>query len=300
MPVNIKADQIVNSNLEAFSFFFTDLQEGQGLVFNVENNRWENAFVGSTPPSDELSSTSVINSLRFDGTSSYLSRTPTTVGNRQTWTWSGWVKFVRNGVKEDIFIAGSNTTGLQSSQVSTETTDKFSLYDTISGGSAAISSTSVGAYRDTSSWYHLVIETNTPSSYQKIWVNDVLDTTATAPPNHQTAVNNNVAHTIGRFSVVSANFFAGYMANIQFIDGQALDASYFGETSRGIWVPKEYDGTSPTGPTITDSDTHGTGTGIYGTNGFHLDFSPASIVYNGTTITQINDVSGNNNHWAAN
>ena len=32
-------------------------------------------------------------SLRFrDSASSYLSRTPTTVGNRKTWTWSGWVK----------------------------------------------------------------------------------------------------------------------------------------------------------------------------------------------------------------
>jgi hypothetical protein len=211
-------------------------------------------------------------SLRFDG-SSYLSRTPSTAGNRTTWTWSSWIKFVRNGVKEDIFIAGSNASGQQSSQVSTETTDKFSLYDTISGGSANISSTSVGIYRDTSSWYHLVIETNTPSSYQKLWVNGVLDTTATAPLNHQTAVNNNVAHTIGRFSVVSANFFAGYMANIQFIDGQALDASYFGETKDDIWIPKAY-------------------TGSYGTNGFHLDFADSSNIGN--------DVSGNNNDWTVN
>ncbi len=33
-------------------------------------------------------------SLRFDSadSSSYLSRTPSTTGNRKTWTWSGWVK----------------------------------------------------------------------------------------------------------------------------------------------------------------------------------------------------------------
>ena len=32
-------------------------------------------------------------SLRFeDGSSAYLTRTPTTAGNQQTWTWSGWVK----------------------------------------------------------------------------------------------------------------------------------------------------------------------------------------------------------------
>lgn len=45
MAVSIKADKIVNSNLEEFSFFFTDLQEGQGLVFNEATQRWENADV---------------------------------------------------------------------------------------------------------------------------------------------------------------------------------------------------------------------------------------------------------------
>ena len=229
-------------------------------------------------------------SLRFDG-SSYLSRTPSTAGNRKTWTWSGWVKFVRNGVKEDIFIAGSNASGQQSSQVSTETTDKFSLYDTISGGSTAdISATSVGIYRDTSSWYHLVIETNTSSSYQKLWVNGVLDTTATAPLNHQTAVNNNVVHTIGRFSVVNVNFFAGYMANIQFIDGQALDPYFFGEFKDNIWVPYNAFSTAGSGTaTASDGDT---ATDSYGTNGFHLDFADSSNIGN--------DVSGNNNDWTVN
>ena len=32
-------------------------------------------------------------SLRFtSGDSSYLSRTPSSAGNRKTWTWSGWIK----------------------------------------------------------------------------------------------------------------------------------------------------------------------------------------------------------------
>ena len=32
-------------------------------------------------------------SLRFNSAdSAYLSRTPSTAGNRKTWTWAGWVK----------------------------------------------------------------------------------------------------------------------------------------------------------------------------------------------------------------
>ena len=33
------------------------------------------------------------NSLRFrKSATAYLTRTPASAGNRQTWTWSGWVK----------------------------------------------------------------------------------------------------------------------------------------------------------------------------------------------------------------
>ena len=47
----------------------------------------------------------------------------------------------------------------------------------------------------------------------------------------------------------------GYLAEVNFIDGLALDASYFGftEPQTGIWKPKKY-------------------TGNYGTNGFYLPF----------------------------
>jgi len=66
---------------------------------------------------------------------------------------------------------------------------------------------------------------------------------------------------------------SGYLANIHFVDGQALDANSFGGTVSDIWVPKAYSGT-------------------YGTNGFHLDFADANNIGN--------DVSGRGNHWTAN
>ena len=49
------------------------------------------------------------NSLRFrSSASAYLNRTPTTSGNRQTWTWSAWVKRGSLGSYQVLFGAGLN------------------------------------------------------------------------------------------------------------------------------------------------------------------------------------------------
>ena len=68
------------------------------------------------------------------------------------------------------------------------------------------------------------------------------------------------------------------MAEINFIDGTALDPSYFGYTEfqTGIWRPKRYEGS-------------------YGTNGFHLDFSD-----NSSTTTLGIDKSPNGNDFTLN
>ena len=47
----------------------------------------------------------VANSLRFDdGSSDHLNKTPSSAGNRKTWTWSGWVKRANLGA-EQTFLA---------------------------------------------------------------------------------------------------------------------------------------------------------------------------------------------------
>jgi hypothetical protein len=71
--------------------------------------------------------------------------------------------------------------------------------------------------------------------------------------------------------------FNGYLADIHFIDGQALDPSSFGEfDTNGVWQPIAY-------------------AGSYGTNGFHLPFSD-----NSTAAALGTDTSGNGNTWTVN
>ena len=92
-------------------------------------------------------------------------------------------------------------------------------------------------------------------------------------------MNTNQEHAIGN-AVNTTELFDGYMTEINFIDGQAYDPSYFGKTDSltGQWNPKKY-------------------TGSYGTNGFYLNFSDNS----GTTATTLGkDYSGNGNNFTPN
>jgi len=101
----------------------------------------------------------------------------------------------------------------------------------------------------------------------------------TYPPlNLDTAFNTAAIHTVGTRST-PVNYFSGYLADIHFIDGQALTPSSFGEfdATTGVWNPKAY-------------------TGTYGTNGFHLDFADNSAA----TATTLGKDSAGSNNWTPN
>jgi hypothetical protein len=142
-------------------------------------------------------------------------------------------------------------------------------------------------FRDTSSWYHIVVSVDTTqataSNRVKIYVNGTQVTafgTATYPSqNADTEFNNTVGHAIGRNDQGASNYFSGYLADIYFIDGQALTPSSFTETdaTTGQLIPLAY-------------------TGSYGTNGFHLEFSDNS----GTTSTTLGKDSAGSNNWTPN
>jgi hypothetical protein len=143
--------------------------------------------------------------------------------------------------------------------------------------------------RDPSAWYHIIFQadtTNATSSDRlKLYVNGVRVTvfdSATYPSqNYELAyINNTVDHRIGAFQDNTPLYFDGYLTEINFIDGQALTPSSFGETDSitGVWKPKKY-------------------TGTYGTNGFFLNFSDNS---NNTAATIGKDYSGNGNNWTPN
>ena len=228
-------------------------------------------------------------SLRFNGSvdSTYLNRTPASAGNRRTWTWSAWIKFSSISASSNgIFEAATNSSNRSVLVITANS--QLQWFDS-SGGSTVTQLLTSQVFRDFSAWYHIVLAVDTTqatsSNRVKIYVNGSQVTafgTATYPSqNFDTQVNAAVATVLGAGTAYTPSaFYDGYLTEINFIDGQALTPSSFGETDTvtGAWKPKKYAGT-------------------YGTNGFYLNFSDNS----GTTSTTLGkDSSGNGNNFTPN
>jgi hypothetical protein len=221
-------------------------------------------------------------SVRFNAPdSSFLSRTPGSAGNRKTWTWAGWVK--KSLLADQKLFGGGTSIGATTFlQIFFDSTGTLR----VSSGTADWVETAQ-VFRDFSGWYHFVVALDTTqatgSNRLKLYVNGFEIITFSADnraanisQNTDYGVNINATHHIGSYQG-SAGFFSGLLADIHFIDSQALTPSAFGEfDTNGVWQPIEY-------------------TGTYGTNGFHLPFSD-----NSTAAALGTDTSSNGNTWTVN
>ena len=235
----------------------------------------------------------VANSLRFDDDSSHSLTRTFGSGDQKTWTWSAWVKKTANlttlGNFDFVLFNGYQDTNNRLSIFYSQTQADGSVDDCLKIFGTASGSTSVNAftsalYRDNSAWYHVVCAFDTTqatgSNRIKIYVNGVQQTltfgTTPAQDSNQ-SINFNQNHTIGNYNTNTASTeFDGYMAEVVFVDGTALDPTSFGEFDEdtGIWKPINVSGLT------------------FGTNGFYLDFEDSSALGN--------DVSGNNNDFTVN
>jgi hypothetical protein len=218
--------------------------------------------------------------------SAYLNRTFGTPTDSTKFTWSAWVKRgALNGVRQGLI--GRYIDGNNSFRLMFDTNDTLLLNDTQSA-STKCSVVTNAVFRDPSAWYHIVLaidtSNGTAANRQIIYVNGVQQTFSSAT-NYSTGSLFNIAsaaNTLGlTIDVGPVNkYLDGYLTEINFIDGQALTPSSFGETNTitGVWQPKKY-------------------TGTYGTNGFYLNFSDNS---NNTATTIGKDYSGNGNNWTPN
>ena len=217
-------------------------------------------------------------SVVFSDSNAYYNRTPSGAGNRKTWTWSCWVKHstVASDYWENLFGAFTDTNNYAYIVIED---DVLRFFDYQSGSAVASTSTSEPKYRDPGAWQHFVIVLDTTQATDtnrlKFYINGeqlTLPASVTYPSQNDdglinSAINHRIAGNIN-------GEFDGYLAEMHFIDGTALDASSFGETNADTnqWIPKQYSGS-------------------YGTNGFYLDFA--------TRATDPIDASGNGNNWSS-
>jgi len=223
-------------------------------------------------------------SLRFrSSASAYLNRTMTTATNNLKWTWSAWVKRGKLADTNIVFGAGDGTS--DNFGAMQFTSGDVIQYSQINSSSYVVQVNTNAVFRDPSAWYHVVLVYDSPNATStdriQIYVNgtrqSVTYTTGPFAQNTSSKINSALAHYISKLDYASL-YFDGYLAEVNFIDGQALTPSSFGQTSSttGVWIPKKY-------------------TGTYGTNGFYLPFTNTS-----STSTLGNDFSGNNNTWTVN
>ena len=224
-------------------------------------------------------------SLRFrSSATAYLNRTPASASNRRTWTWSGWFKRGSVGAGY-LFGATSDSWNVNWTLIYFNSSNSLFVQDFATSQRFNLNPTMV--FRDPSAWYHLVVAMDTTqataSDRIKIYVNGTQVTafsTASYPSqNIDTFVDNTVSHQISG----TGGYFDGYLAEVNFIDGQALTPSSFGSTNAltGVWQPARY-------------------TGTYGTNGFYLPFTDNSALTTASNVGLGKDFSGNANYWVTN
>jgi hypothetical protein len=254
-----------------------------GLVTSSGGNTIHtfNATGALTPLTNNLT-----NSLRFRrSNNAYLSRTPTVAGNQKTWTYSAWVKRGLLGSIQDIWHANGSGTSENDYFAFDSDTLQFRIKNS---NSVVCELITTQVFRDPSAWYHIVAVWDstqaTAANRVKLYVNGNQITafsTATYPSQNTNtnSYNSTVLHTIGTqwYNSTLSNYLDGYMTDINFIDGQALEPYYFGNNdANGVWKPILYKGT-------------------YGTNGFYLTFGNTT-----STTTLGYDSSPNGNNWTCN
>lgn len=227
------------------------------------------------------SSLSIASSTMFDGSTQYLTE-PGATTDVDTYTISFWVKRAETnlGASYDSLVTNQDSDSNGVMYMLFDSDDHLAVHVRRNNSTAVAYSITTGMkFRDTNKWYHIVHSYDGTTARLYVDGKDVtyeLDSTPATYANQQSGGTASLYRSgnplyFGRIPEASAiNKYNGYLAEFNVVDGQALDATSFGEYDANCqWHPKTY-------------------SGAYGTNGIRLTFAdPANP---GT------DSSGNGNN----
>ena len=222
-----------------------------------------------------------------DISGSYLYQTEN-FATDNTWTFSCWIKrnLLGDGSSDqDILHVNNNDPWEAFRWVGSDDSLSFSSFGR-GGTTYVVNIYTYAFFRDPSAWYHVVFAydagNSTAADRQRIYVNGERMSvqggrygSGSGSSNTSTTSNS----VLGGGYAISIGSRDGndpdadfQIAEVHFLDGYALTPTSFGETSNGVWVPKQY-------------------TGSYGTGGSYLNFADSSDLGK--------DVSGQGNHWTS-
>ena len=229
----------------------------------------------------------VANSCMFnDGDSACMHKTPSSSGNRRTFTFSTWVKKTNDltsNVYNDLYSAYDDSNNI--SRILFWDSNALTLSNKVSGSFPTFIRTN-RLFKDPTAWYHLVIAVDTTDGTEanrvKIYVNGIQETSLESSnypsQNEDFFFNHTNEHNVGQQGDDdSALYFDGYLAETVMIDGLQLAPTSFGEFDEDTpktWKPIDVSGLT------------------FGTNGFYLDYEDSSNLGNdksgGTDFTETN------------
>ena len=225
-------------------------------------------------------------SLRFSASNLDFQYTPSTSGDRRTWTWATWVK--RGLIDSTCGLLGvsAGASDAQQTEIRFESNGMLSLR----GWTTLFRQTAM-RFRDPNAWYHIVvvcdITNSTPNDRIRFFINGqkVTDWDSISNPGTSDIFAINYAdNTRLGLRANGSDPLQGYLAETYFIDGTAISDTggvidEFGKyNDDGVWVPQNY-------------------TGSFGpNNGYHLKYDSSG--FNGSGGIGA-DHSGSGNDFTA-
>ena len=216
-------------------------------------------------------------------------RTPSGAGNKKKYTFSIWFKRGVVGAAQR-FVTQGDASGDPADWIEINGSDLLDY--AVLSSSYRVRLKPAMKFVDTNAWYHVVVKSDSEqassSDREKIYINGneitVWDTETYGASDQEGEFCSTSPLWIGADNYSGGtNYAQQYLAQVVLVDGQALDATSFGEfdsDSPNIWKPIDVSGLT------------------FGTNGFYLQYKQSGTSQNSSGLGA--DTSGNDNHFAVN
>jgi len=260
---------------------FTAVDDGSVITGRAMSEMQGQSIFDSQFPATEATG-ALGESIGFSGSdNSRLMRALSIAGSPTTATISCWVKRAQSLSGRELIFFTSDSNGADSSILSFEFNNDY--LKVIAQGASINSSYQ---FKDTTSWYHIVVAMDTTKTYAndrcRIYVNGIENGQAhlqSFTPVSQNTANlskSNHYQTIGDRWLTGSRNVNSTIADVKFIDGQQLRPDSFGKLHEGIWIPQAFN--TPSTDTLVTSNLIAN----YEFNNSSNDISGSGTVYNGT------------------
>jgi len=185
----------------------------------------------------------VTRSLRFDGSSSKLTRTPSSASSATACTISFWVKRGKTDEENTVFHAGTASGDRGHVRFNSNNTLEAACYN----GSWFFELKTNAIYRDPSAFYHIFVSIDTTNGTGKLFVNGEEPSLQTNTTNSSSTVlpfGKTIEHQIGQRGFDSTGYHDGLVSDFYFIDGTALSTPVdqtISSTGYSSYKPKAFD-----------------------------------------------------------